>query len=335
MKVSHIIGADLSKETVDLVCHDSQQYVQIENRPGGFRHLLKWMTQQQMDRSAVMIVMEHTGLYSFHLEGFLHARGIAFCKVSALAIKRSLGLVRGKNDQLDARRIARYGSEKMDQLQPAKRPDPSLERLKLLQSTRDALVRQRASLLCSLKEFSAIVKATDLVIRCRQEVIKSLTEQISKLETEIATVIASSAPLKQTATLLQSIVGVGPVLSTVTMIKTQNFSLFENARKMACYCGTAPFEHSSGKSIRGKTRVSHLADKQMKTLLDQGAKSALQHDPEIRDYYNRRIEKGKSKRSTINIIRNKLLFRMFAVINRQSPYVKKAETGRKLNFGNI
>ena len=322
MKVLHIIGADLSKETIDLLCHDSQQYLKIDNRPSGFTQLLKWLAHQQIDRYTVMIVMEHTGLYSFQLEAFLHREGIQFSKVSALAIKRSLGLIRGKSDKVDARRIARYGSEKADQLKAAQQVDQGLQRLQMLQSSRDALVRQRASLLCSLKEFSQILKPSDLVIRCRKELIKSFTVQINKLQDEIAAVIASSKQLQESSNLLQSIVGVGPVLSTVTIIKTQNFTLFKTARKLACYCGTAPFEHSSGKSIRGRTRVSHLADKHMKTLLDQGAKSALQHDPEIKQYYKRRIEEGKSKKSTINIIRNKLLFRMFAVINRQSPYVK-------------
>ena len=76
----------------------------------------------------------------------------------------------------------------------------------------------------------------------------------------------------------------------------------------------------SGTSIRGKTKVSHLADKDMKTLLDLAAKSAIQYDKELREYYLRRIAAGKSKMSTINIVRNKILYSMFAVINRQTPY---------------
>jgi len=68
--------------------------------------------------------------------------------------------------------------------------------------------------------------------------------------------------------------------------------------------------------------VSHLADKQMKTLMDLSAKSAIQYDKELRDYYLKRIENGKSKMSTINIVRNKILYRMFAVIKRQTPFIE-------------
>ena len=81
------------------------------------------------------------------------------------------------------------------------------------------------------------------------------------------------------------------MLALTVIIKTRNFTRFTNARKFACFCGTAPFEHSSGTSIRKKTRVSHLADKQMKTLLDLSAKSAIQYDKELREYYLKRTAK--------------------------------------------
>ena len=116
MKLQHIIGADLSKKSIDLVCHLLNTHIQIENSIAGFKDLLQWMCKQNVSPSETMIVMEHTGLYSFCFESFLHKHQIAFCKVNALAIKRSMGLVRGKTDKLDAARIAAYGFEKKDKL---------------------------------------------------------------------------------------------------------------------------------------------------------------------------------------------------------------------------
>jgi transposase len=112
------------------------------------------------------------------------------------------------------------------------------------------------------------------------------------------------------------------VTATAAIVKTGNFTQFRDARKFACYCGIAPFEHSSGKSIRGKARISHLADKEMKTLLHQSAKCAIQFDKELKSFYERRLAMGKSKKSTINIVRNKILYRMFSVIKRQTPFVE-------------
>ncbi|AMR31541.1 hypothetical protein A0256_08930 [Mucilaginibacter sp. PAMC 26640] len=76
---------------------------------------------------------------------------------------------------------------------------------------------------------------------------------------------------------------------------THNFTSFSNWRKLACYIGKAPFEHTSGTSVRGKTQVSHLANKQLKKLLHLAAISAIIHNKELRAYYQRRISEAKAR----------------------------------------
>lgn len=322
MKFQHIIGVDLSKESLDFMSHERNTYLKAENSNAGFRQLLKWLREQKINCFDVMIVMEHTGLYSYHLEAFLHKHHIAFAKLSALAIKKSLGLVRGKNDKIDAKRIARYGFEKKDVLLPEPNPDKLLQRLKLLHSGRQRLVRLRTSLKSAATELRIVVGASDLIITSHLQLIKDLTDQIKRIESEIKKVRSQHTSINFNTRLLQSVKCVGEVVSTATIIRTHNFTRFPNSRKFSCYCGTAPFEHSSGKSIRGKTKVSHLADKEMKTLLDRCACSAIQHDKELKAFYERRLAMGKSKRSTINIVRNKIIYRMFAVIKRQTPFTE-------------
>lgn len=107
------------------------------------------------------------------------------------------------------------------------------------------------------------------------------------------------------------------------IIATENFTRFSDARKLICYCGVAPFKHESGSSIRGKTRISHLANKKLKALLTSGAAAAVKWDPELKQKYEQKQAEGKHKRSALNIIRAKLIERMFAVVKRQSPYEKK------------
>lgn len=322
-KVQHIIGADLAKKSIDLSCHLLKSHIQIENTQQGYKQLIEWLNKQRINLSTVMIVMEHTGLYSFGLEAFLHQHQVVFVKVNALAIKRSLGLVRGKTDQIDAARIAAYGYEKREQLIPDRRVDDSLKRLQMLYSTRERLVKHRAALICAIKEYRHIgIQEKDLILQSQLKIVKELDKQIERIENESGSIIENQDALKKNFTLLTSIKGVGKVLALASIIKTNNFTRFDTARKFACFCGTAPFEHSSGTSIKGRTRVSHLADKKMKTLLDLSAKSAIQHDKELKEYYLKRIAMGKSKMSTINIVRNKILYRMFAVINRQTPFVQ-------------
>jgi transposase len=316
------VGADLSKKTIDFVIHQLKAFLKVDNNISGFKELIRWFHQHGIDLSEVMIVMEHTGLYSYQLEQFLHQNGISFTKVSALAIKRSLGLVRGKSDKMDARRIARYAFEKQDCLSADQPVSEHLEMLQRLHSTRERLVKTRASYITALNEEQEAfgLKQTDLVFTAQRKVIKTLDQQIQKLEDEIQAIVQRDKDINKNYELLQSIKGVGPVVAMAAIIKTGNFTRFTNPKKFACFCGTAPFEHTSGSSIRGKTKISSLRDKKMKTLLDLAAKSAIQHDKELHQYYIKRIEAGKSTKSTRNVVRNKIIYRMFAVIKRQTPY---------------
>jgi transposase len=316
------VGADLSKKTIDFFIYQLKIHLRVDNNVAGFKELLQWICQHGICVSEVFIVMEHTGLYSYQLEQFLHQNGISFTKVSALAIKRSLGLVRGKNDKIDARRIARYAYEKQDCLCADQPVSQNLIVLQRLHATRERLVKTRASYITAVNEEREAydLLETDIIIAAQLEVIETLTGQIQKVENEIQAIIHTDKDINRNYRLLTSVKGVGPVVALATIIKTGNFSRFTNPRKFACLCGTAPFEHTSGSSIRGKTKVSSLRDKKMKTLFDLAAKSAIQYDKELRDYYMKRLKDGKPKKSVRNVVRNKIIYRMFAVIKRQTPF---------------
>jgi transposase len=81
-----------------------------------------------------------------------------------------------------------------------------------------------------------------------------------------------------------------------------------------------PFEHSSGISIKGKSRVHKMANKELKRLLFLCANSAVLYYPEFKDYYNRRMEEGKDYLTVINAIKNKILLRVVSVVNNQKKY---------------
>lgn len=318
------VGADLSKRTIDLVIHSTRNHLCIENSNLGFKQLLAWLKQSKLDLPQIILVMEHTGLYSFCFEKFLHQKGIRFSKVNAVDIKFSIGITRGKSDKVDAARIARYGAEKQERLKIQTQISKTLESLKMLSTSRDKLVRTRAGLKTSVEEFHNIgMSEREPALRAQLKVIKCLDKEISILEDQIKTTIRQEKELSRNYDLLISINGVGPVVATNAIIKTGNFTRFANGRKFACYCGIAPFEHTSGTSIKGKTRVNHMADKDMKCLLDLAAKSAIRCDPEISAYYEKRVAMGKSKMSTINIVRNRIVWLMFAVIKRQTPYTTR------------
>lgn len=140
-------------------------------------------------------------------------------------------------------------------------------------------------------------------------------EQLLMLE------VSKDEAIKTTFRLLTSIPGIGPVNALMTIAYTENFKRFMNGRKFGSYCGVVPFDHSSGKSIKGKNRVNHLANKEIKAALSMAARAAMAYDPEMKLYYQRRKEMGKHPMSIINEIRFKLILRMFAVVKKQRTYV--------------
>ena len=90
---------------------------------------------------------------------------------------------------------------------------------------------------------------------------------------------------------------------------------------MASYAGVAPFENSSGKSIKKPEKVHKMANKELKKILHMGAMSVIHCNHEIKEYYDKKILEGKHALSVINAVKNKLVLRAVAVIKSQTPYV--------------
>lgn len=325
MNFKEFVGIDVSKLTLDVCIHGTQEMNVFENNLSGFSQLKKWIEKIiKVKPSEVLLVFEHTGVYSYNLSIFLDTKGISFVALPGLEIKRSIGMVRGKNDKIDAKRIALYGYRRRDELKPTKLPSIEINKIKQLLTLRDQLVRQRASLKTVLKETSTVLKPTEnkLLLSIPKNLILKITQEIKKIEKELESLLKDNIDLKNQFELIVSIKGVGKLMAYYTIAYTEGFRKFKRARQFASYCGVAPFPHSSGTSIRGKNRVSHLANKHLKSLLSMCAASSIQHAPEMRLFFLKKVAEGKPKLSVINIIRNKLLHRIFAIVKRGTPYVE-------------
>jgi transposase len=325
MKYNAFIGVDVSKLTIDAHLHGINVSKTFSNNEKGFASLLVWVKKHGKvpELTKVIVCFEHTGMYSIKLAIYLNDVGIPFAMLPALQIKQSIGIRRGKNDQVDAQRIAEYAWLHRETLQATVLPAKGILRLQSLLTLRDRLVRDRGGFEATWKEQNKSLEGKDYkeLFQIYKSLVQHLTLQIKKLESQIKDVIESDEEIKVNYQLLTSIKCVGPVLAANMIACTHNFTRFSNWRKFACYVGTAPFEHQSGTSIKGKTRVSSLSNRQMKRLIHMVAICACTYNPELRVYYKRRVSEGKNKMSTLNIIRNKLIARMFAVINRRTVYV--------------
>ena len=138
------------------------------------------------------------------------------------------------------------------------------------------------------------------------------------------TIISDDMEVKRNYDLVSSVKGIGLINTINTIVYTNNFKSFETPRQYACYIGVAPFDHSSGTSVRGKTQVSKICRTQQKAELSMAARCAIVHDPGLKRYYQRKMkEKGGGKNAhgvVLNAIKFKLILRMFSVVRSGEPY---------------
>lgn len=322
MQQTLIAGVDVSKSTLDICFRPSGVSIRISNEAAGFKQYYKQLKSLNLEQHRVLVIMEHTGHYSFRFEKFLRSKAMEYCKIPALQIKRSLGVTRGKTDKLDAMRIADYGWLRRDILTADTEVQREIGQLELLISLRQKMVKDRSGYMSRLKMIKAtgVCTASSCMGKMQEQIIASFTKQIKVIEAEIKALINSDARLANTCRLLTSIKGVGWIVAAYMISCTRNFTRFSNFRKFNCYAGLAPFKHESGSSIKARSRVSHLANKKAKTLLSLAASCSIRHDPEMKEYYQKRVAEGKRKMSCLNIIRSKIVSRMFAIIKRQTPY---------------
>jgi len=320
-KYEIIVGIDVSKLNLDVVIlktndlgnHD---YFQVENTESGIKKILKRVGGN------VLFCFEHTGNYSVPLCCVLEEHNQDYWMAVALDIKRSKGIQRGKSDKADAKDIAFYAYTHMHNLKLTKLPELDMQIIKLLLTERDKLVKA-ITIFGMTKESTSflpklVIKETEKI---NQQTIKLLKNQLAKVEQEIKKISTENDVISKQINLARSIPGVGVQTAINLVVKTQCFTAFQNSRQFACYAGIAPFEYSSGSSVRGKTKVSKIADIKMKALLSIAAVSAKKWDPELNKYYHRKLAEGKNKMLVMNNIRNKMISRVFAVIKRETPYV--------------
>ena len=324
------VGIDVSKDTLDVAIADHTQpqinsHFVVPNTLMGIDKLFMQLTQSYSEKS-FWFCFEHTGNYQLLLAHQLHNRKIYFSQIPALQIKRSLGITRGKNDKIDAQRIATYASVHRHKLKRSSPKTHNLQIISSLLSSRNLLIKSRTAFKNHLK---SLLKTNECVkIECCIDVVQNqldnLNMQIKTIENQISTHIAQDPKVKKSFDQLTSIPGVGLITAATTITYTNNFTLFANHRKFSSFCGIAPFTHQSGSSIKGMDKTSPLRNREMKKLLFAAALSSMRCDPQLSNYSQRKIAEGKHKLSVRNAVAGKIVARMFAVIRNDRHYVKLA-----------
>ena len=324
---NHFFGVDVSKKTIDVTLSKNAELIhrQFSNDAKGMDELMQWFSELQIGFEDTLFCMEATGLYCFALTQFLANNAIDTWIEHAAQIKRSSALERGKNDKVDSKRIVAYATKNLDRLRLWKPAGNTLDKIRHLASLRDRLVETKKRLTTPIKEFEEVGNTVmaRLLAQSIKASLNAIDKDLKKIEVKIIDVVNGDENLKQLYKLITSVVGIGFVTAINLIVYTNAFTVLKDTRKLACYCGVAPFEYSSGSSIRGKTKVHYMANKKLKCNLHMASLSAIKLDADMKAYYERKVAEGKNKMSVLNAVKNKLLARVVAVVNKDQLYVKK------------
>lgn len=322
-KVKESVGIDVSKKTIDAFLYNQGLHCQFTNNSDGFSKMARWIKSRGLGSDEVIVCFEHTGWYCLLLGYFLHENGFAYCCVNPMEIKRSMGLRRGKTDKADSKEIARYAWLRREETVLSVPPPKILIELQRMMSLREQLVKQATSLKCLEKGMKVLVgEGNDMSVDMIRETLIHLEQQILKIEKSMDSLIKTEESMYKNYRLSRSVKGVGRVMAVQFLIHTHNYTRFASWRQFSSYCGLVPFPYQSGTSINGRMKTHPVSDRKMKSLLSMSAISAIQHDKQLKCYYQKRVEEGKPKMLVLNIIRNKLVARIFATVSRGTPYVE-------------
>ncbi len=319
----NFIGCDVSKNTLDFAIHakgtDYRQFihVQVSNTKEGLAQFLKWLKTNKIRVKEAVVAMEHTGIYSEALSHWCDAKQLAFVLLHPLDVKNAYSRGRNKTDKVDSQFIADYTYTMREKLETSNVESPIINRLRQLYNERRLAVRTRTSYLNQIKT----VTAPD-AIRRMEKTITHLTNEIKLIEMELTKLIDEDKKIKNNFRLLLSIPGIGLINAVLTIISTGNFTRFQTSRQYAKFCCVSPLSRQSGTSVNGGEHVSCAGHSEIKGILTDAARSAIQHNWQLRAYYERKRAQGKSHGCVMNAVKFKLICRMFAVIGRQTEYAE-------------
>ena len=339
MKNFHI-GIDISKEKLNVCITRGAAVVredEFENREAAIvsrlRKLLRGIGAQTED---VIVCAEFTGRYIYPLTCACDEMGLLLWMEDPTRIKNSFGIARGKDDRIDAHRIAEYAFRFEDKAVAYGMPDRTLTSVRNLLADRDMLVEDRKRYQMQLHDQKGYMSAEDYARKRKhwEKVIAVLERQIEAVDAEIEALVSSDQGIRRQVDLLKTVDGIGDRIAIFMVAVTMGFTRFENPRQFLCYAGLAPFRYTSGKSIHSRSKVSQRANKQAKALLHLAAVSAATHmkSGEYREYYERKTAEGKHPMCVLNAVRAKLVGRMFAVIRRDSPYQRNYDRNTSLKI---
>lgn len=297
------VGIDVAKECLVIFVDSSNESFSCPN----LKKKLAALAQRFSKLDPQLIVLEASGGYEKAAAEAFSKAGLPFAVVFPRRVRQfahGLGII-AKNDEIDARIIARYG--RVAEIQPQPQQTNELRALRALAQRRTQLIDIR------IGEENRLETAHPSLHNSIKQHIAYLKRQELKIELEIQQSVNADQALKELETRLRTVPGVGPVLRSTLITELPELGLLSN-KQIASLVGVAPFPHESGKQ-KGK-RFCKGGRNQVRRVLYMATVSATVYNPVIRTFYQRLCDRGKLKKVAIIASAHKLL----SILNSMTKY---------------
>ncbi len=311
----NFLGIDISKKDFHVVLimgETRTKSKKFTNDLQGFESLQQWLKQKGIDQ--MHACLEATSIYGDALAEFLYSASFAVSVVNPARIQGFAKgeLLRTKTDSVDAALIARFCAAIKPELWK-----PTAPEIKELQ----ALVRRLDSLQEMVTaEHNRLETATTKVAELTQSHLTYLQEQQALIKQLISDHFDKHPQLKQQRDLLVSIPGIGAQTAAVLLAEIGRIEDYQNARQLAAHAGLTPSERSSGTSVHGKTRLSCTGNSRLRKALYMPAVVSMRHNPLLKTFSERLLDRGKAKMQAIGAIMRKLVHLAFGILKSQQPF---------------
>ncbi|KQU79318.1 transposase [Ensifer sp. Root31] len=305
------IGADISKDHIDLHRLPDGRRLRVANDRTGFAAILKWIGGAAVAR----IVYEPTGAYHKAFERCMISHGLALAKVNH-GLARRFAEASGKlakTDRIDAAILARYGLLLEPRLLHA--TADALNDLKELHVARLALVKDRTAAKNRAKNLTQPLLKRQNASRLRQ-----IERQMDDINQAIMRLIEADDSLKARFLILVSIPGISTVSAFALIIEMPELGELDE-KAAASLCGLAPISRQSGRWTGRAFITGGRAT--VRQALYMPALVAAHFNPDLKAKYKLLTENGKPPKVAIAAVMRKLIVLANALLRDERKWTPK------------
>lgn len=306
------VGIDVAKAALDVAIRPSSEERHLANDAAGIAELVGWLQAL----TPQVIVVEATGGYEAPLVAELGIAGLPVAVVNPRQVRdfaRATGRL-AKTDRLDAQTLAQFGQA----VRPVPRSLPDLEAQALA-----ALVERRRQVVAMHTAEANRLGATRVTaVRARiQAHLTWLETEVKEIDDDLRQRLRASPLWRERDNLLQSVPGIGPILSLTMLAELPELGRLSHGQ-IAALVGVAPLNRDSG-TWRGR-RAVWGGRRAVRTALYMGALRATRCNPVIQAFYARLLAAGKAKKVALVACMHKLLTLLNALLKHQTPWQAQA-----------